>query len=140
MRRLSLPLALLICLLAAAPASAARARASVVGGSDVPITDRPYQVVVFEDPSDIYDSFFCGGVVLDPTHVATAAHCVYDEGAGQASNLGDLHVLAGSASLDPLDASAVTSDVTKASFDPAYDDVGLDGDIGVLTLATPLYT
>ncbi len=46
------------------------------------------------------DGFFCGGVILDATHVATAAHCVFDEGSGQATPPGQLHVLAGTDDLN----------------------------------------
>ena len=54
----------------------------IVGGSLADPGEYPWQVALvysadldsdFEDP---FEGFFCGGVLLDPTHVLTAAHCI----------------------------------------------------------------
>ena len=134
----SLLIAVLACLVAAAPAQAARARASVVGGTSVSIADHPWQVAVLTRGEDPYLGFFCGGVVLDATHVATAAHCVYDDTTGQPEAPGTLQVLAGSTQLSTPDAGSQLVGVSRASFDPFYDDAGNGYDAGVLTLSAPL--
>ena len=83
MRRVLAPVLRSPCcsrLAAAAPATAAPASNSVVGGSPRVVggspattTDAPWQALVLPD------GYLCGGAILDATHVVTAAHCVYDD-------------------------------------------------------------
>src|SRR5439155_1129681 len=63
------------------------------------------------------DGFFCGGVIIDPTHIATAAHCVFDDTTGQATSPSRLHVLAGTRDLA---APGTAPAAGAASFDPRY--------------------
>ena len=58
----------------AGPAGAQSIQPRIVGGSAVPITDHPWQVAVLVDDSGGF-SQFCGGAILDATHVVTAGHC-----------------------------------------------------------------
>ncbi|MDX6688104.1 MAG: hypothetical protein QOF86_4232, partial [Baekduia sp.] len=77
MRRVLAPaLALLAVLLIASSARAGGPSAQIVGGGFASAGEIPYQVLVL--PGDK----LCGGSLLDSTHVATAAHCVYDEESG----------------------------------------------------------
>jgi hypothetical protein len=54
----------------------------IVGGDDTTIEDWPWQVAIADDPEfeegDGFDRQFCGGSLVAPTIVITAAHCVHD--------------------------------------------------------------
>ncbi len=112
---------------------------AIVGGSQVSNIDSfPFQVELWNQlGGNPVDGFFCGGVILDATHVATAAHCVFDEGSGQATPPGQLHVLAGT---NDLNQSGTDDTAAAASFDPRYDPTTNDYDMGVITLSQPLWS
>ena len=67
----------------------------------------PFQVALY-DPrlGGPAKGFFCGGVILDATRVATAAHCLIGE-RGQPSAPSEIEVLAGSSDLEPPDPRSV---------------------------------
>ncbi len=54
-----------------------RAHSSIAGGEPVAISSAPWQVEIFAEISK-EKVVACGGAILDPTHILTAAHCVYD--------------------------------------------------------------
>lgn len=116
------------------------ADASVVGGVSASIDEFPFQVALY-DPrmGPPAKSFFCGGVILDATHVATAAHCLVGEG-GQRSAAGEIAVLAGSSQLEPIEAGAAMDPAAQVSVDPAYRPVTSDYDVGIVELGRPLWT
>lgn len=131
----------------ASPATAlareASASPSVVGGEKAKIENFPFQVALYDPKVDLNpaNSQFCGGVILDATHVLTAAHCVFDEATGQASSPGEIEVLAGTASLntsEPSNTSFKEDPVTTTSFDPLWDRSTGEHDLGLLTLEQPL--
>src|SRR5437764_11536682 len=79
MRRLvSATLACLVAGLTATVADAPALQPRIVGGTDTTIQDFPWQVGV--DSTQPAPGFFCGGVILDATHVLTAAHCARVDG------------------------------------------------------------
>src|SRR5689334_8011829 len=75
MRRL-LPVVLTLAALGTvtSSASAASLNPRVVGGVDTPITSAPWQVLVYVN---FGGWSYCGGAILDATHVVTAAHCAH---------------------------------------------------------------
>jgi len=115
------------------------AAASVVGGQSAQISEFPFQVALY-DPrvGPPAKSFFCGGVILDATHVATAAHCLVGEG-GQRSAPGEIAVLAGSSQLAPVEAGSVSDPAAEVSVDPSYRPVTSDYDVGIVDLGRPLW-
>jgi secreted trypsin-like serine protease len=129
-------LAVFAVLAAFAPATAN----AIVGGSEVSsITKFPFQVELWNDFGQNLgpvDGFFCGGVILDATHIATAAHCVFDDTTGQPTPPSRLHVLAGTRDLA---APGTAQAAIAASFDPRYNPNTNDYDMGVITLGTPLW-
>ncbi len=117
----------------AAPPGGPVARGSIVDGSPASIAQFPFQVALY-DPQvgSPAASFFCGGVILDATHVATAAHCV----AG--SQPDRIAVQAGSTSLEP-EAGSVRDAVRASTVDVHYSASSSDFDVALLTLAQPLW-
>jgi hypothetical protein len=60
--------------------AAPRARAAVVGGTLVSIEEVPWQVAIFAEFEVLGEkaTLLCGGSILDPSHIVTAAHCAFD--------------------------------------------------------------
>jgi secreted trypsin-like serine protease len=116
------------------------ARASIVDGAVASITEFPFQVALYDPRAGSpAKSFFCGGVILDATHVATAAHCLFGEH-GQHTPPAEIEVLAGSTYLEPTDPGSVRDPVAAATVDPAYNPAASDYDVGVLSLERPLWS
>ncbi len=116
------------------------ANASIVDGSVASITEFPFQVALYNPRAGSpAKGFFCGGVILDATHVATAAHCLFGE-RGQHTPAAEIEVLAGSTFLEPTDPGSVRDPVVAATADPAYNPAASDYDVGVLQLARPLWS
>jgi secreted trypsin-like serine protease len=121
--------------------SSPRARASIVGGASTSIARFPFQVALYNPHAGSPASgFFCGGVIVDATHVVTAAHCIDTGAHGQVGPLGEIEVLAGSTNLTPTDPGSVHDPVAGASFDPYYNPITNNLDVGLLTLARPLWS
>jgi secreted trypsin-like serine protease len=77
--------------------------------------------------------FFCGGVIVDATQVATAAHCV----AGAQPDR--IAVLAGSSSLAG-EPGSLRDGVRAMAVDSHYSAAASDFDVALLTLAQPLWS
>ena len=99
--------------------------AAVVGGEPVDITSVPWQVSL-QDPSG---GHFCGGSILSPTLILTAAHCTVDTPAS------GIVVRAGATSLSSSTAQTVA--VANIFENPAYLQ-GYATDVSVLVLSQPL--
>jgi hypothetical protein len=130
------PAAALVAVLWCAPAQA------VVGGSEVPMAEHPYQVALVvagtDAAADPPSGQYCGGSIRDSLHVITAAHCVFDtDGSGQPADADQIDVLAGTADLRDEGAGQRVH-VSAISFEPNYDAHALTNDAAVLTLAAPL--
>jgi secreted trypsin-like serine protease len=112
----------------------------IVLGGNADITEFPFQVALFEPAVGTPDqSQFCGGVLVNATHVITAAHCLFDfSEANQVTHPDDIEVFAGSADL--ADTNATLAPVARTSFDPRYDPSINDYDVGVITLKDALPT
>ncbi|MEE1760715.1 MULTISPECIES: S1 family peptidase [unclassified Streptomyces] len=111
----------------------------VIGGHPVDISQAPWTVALASR-----DRFggtragqFCGGVVVGPTTVLTAAHCL-SEGVlgGPPERVPDLRVIAGRAELQSAEGEEVP--VSGAWVNPEYDPYTNAGDFAVVTLAAPL--
>ena len=126
---------LALVLLAAPSPGASALEPRILGGSNVQITDHPYQVQV-----NRVEGFTCGGAIRDATHVVTAAHCVVEEGAFFPFIVAPDSVSVGYGDED--DQSLSVADVAGISVFPAYLRAlsSPDFDVAVLTLAEPLTT
>jgi trypsin len=118
-------------LLNAMCATRAQSRMRIVGGKIV-IGDRyPWTTALFWKGSTPATGQFCGGSLVDPFYVVSAAHCVSGIG-----DLVELQVMVGSVSLE-LPAIGEIIDVSDILVHPGYDPDTLDNDIAILRLSTP---
>jgi secreted trypsin-like serine protease len=119
---------------------APHARASIVRGTDASITEFPFQVALYNPrAASPARGFFCGGVILDATHVATAAHCLVNQ-AGVHNVPRRIEVLAGSTYLEPPDPTSVRDPVATTTIDSRYAPGTSDYDVGLLSLVRPLWS
>jgi trypsin len=148
LRLLALLVALAACAMWAsrqASSSGARttimARVSVVGGAPASIEQFPFLVALYDPRAGSPAAgFFCGGVIIDATHVATAAHCIVEGSASRAVPADQMAVLAGSTTLATPQPGSVTDSVRSGALDSLYEPSTSDYDVAVLTLERPLWT
>ncbi|MFJ8632696.1 trypsin-like serine protease [Streptomyces sp. NPDC093568] len=115
--------------------------AMVIGGTTTSITSAPWmaQLWYYDDQGTADEGddlgFFCGGAVVAPTKILTAAHCVkgYDW-----ANYGA--VVTGTAQLasDSVPSDATVSAPYRQWYHPSYNATTIDNDIAVITLAGPV--
>ncbi|MCB0073969.1 MAG: trypsin-like serine protease, partial [Caldilineaceae bacterium] len=103
---------------------------AIIGGREAVPGAWPWQAALLFDP-DNGRSQFCGGALIDPTWVLTAAHCVVDWSAATT-----LYVLVGRHDLTSNAGNVVA--VTRILVHPQYNDGNSDADIALLQLARPL--
>jgi secreted trypsin-like serine protease len=97
----------------------------VVGGARTTTDEHPWAVFL----TDGAGFQFCGGTLVAPTKVLTAAHCMATTTPKQ------VMVVAGRD--DKQSTTGDTSAVTSAWVSPEFEGVGKGADLAVLTLATP---
>jgi secreted trypsin-like serine protease len=123
---------LLLCAAGAAPAFGAGASPRIVGGDDASTATTPWVVALTTDGG----TFFCGGTLVGPAKVVTAAHCVTQAlatGGMTTKSPSSLRIVAGRTDLRTRDGMQVR--VSSVWADPSFRDVGTGHDVAVLTLA-----
>jgi trypsin len=134
----------------AAPATAgAQVEPRVIGGVDTAIEQYPWQAALVVDPAKApgspFHRQFCGGSLITPYIVLTAAHCVYDTDPDDRSSLDpdDVDVVLGESKLSTAPPSAqlaVQAVAYQADYDPNFgpsDWAIPHNDIGYLVLQSP---
>lgn len=105
---------------------------AIVGGREADPGEWPWQVALIRSGGDPYWDQFCGGSLIAPLWVVTAAHCAAEDSAA------DIQVLAGIHDLQSLDSGYVNFDVKRIIVHPAYEQLNeYDSDIALLELASP---
>lgn len=112
----------------------------IVGGSSVNVNVAEYPFMaslMFEyesQPGTIYP--FCGGSILDSTHILTAAHCVYDVASYRIGNM--------KVAIEANDGQGMLAaqrvSVKNIYYPSDYNDSTLLNDVAVLELSQPLST
>jgi secreted trypsin-like serine protease len=128
------PLYVLIVLaasLAAAPVPAGAVRIRrVIDGVPASGSQWPFVAALVQRGAPAFDGQFCGGSVIAPSVVVTAAHCVEGSGAG------DIEVVTGRMRLSDENAGQRTA-VRAIRVDPKYDAGSDHHDAALLLLAQP---
>ncbi|MFF8654188.1 S1 family serine peptidase [Streptomyces huasconensis] len=122
----------------ASPAPAV-ADSVVIGGSPVRIAESPWVVALASRDrfGGTRSGQFCGAVVVGPTTVLTAAHCVSEGVLGvPLSRVSDLKVIVGRGDLGTAEGKEIP--VRETRVNPEYDAETNSGDFAALTLAEAL--
>ncbi|QTA88531.1 serine protease [Desulfonema magnum] len=115
------------------PSAATKKSVRIVGGHDAEPGDWPWMTALIEgDESSNYDGHFCGGSLIHPRWVVTAAHCVRDEWLGIDIAPEDIDVVLGVHDLKNDTGQRIK--VRRIISHPSYDDELCDSDIALLEL------
>ncbi|MDX1689998.1 MAG: serine protease [Acidimicrobiia bacterium] len=129
-RRLSLGLAIVVVLALAAPVRAITSQHP----SDADVGEYPYAVALVDAGGDSYDGQFCGGTLIDPTHVLTAAHCVTAQG-GQIVDPASVEAVIGQTNLTSSDGERIVA--VGIAVHPDFDPWNAANDMAIIELSAP---
>jgi hypothetical protein len=133
--------ALALLLLPLAPAHAAGRPLLVHGGNDAPVGDWGW-IVALVDPDEPVpaDGQFCGGTLIAPTVVVTAAHCLVNAKTQRPIQTASVEVVSGAVDLGVADVEAAGGQriaVAEIRMHPRWNPEQLGHDLAVLVLAEP---
>lgn len=116
---------------------------AIIGGSQIPIENAPYQVSIeLNSLSGLPTGHLCGGIILSDTWILSAAHCFCGNGSTPIFSALMLTIHAGSA--DQTDDNVgqriqgTSPSGTPILIHPNYDGNTLENDIALIQLSQPL--
>lgn len=115
---------------------------SIIGGRDTSISEVPWQVaLVANGPGSVQSRQFCGGTLVAPRIVVTAAHCILRDN-GQMIRSSAYEVVSGRTHLKATSQGTSTEVIDSAVWvdgqdRPLYNNSRQEWDVAVLELATP---
>ncbi len=123
-----------------------RARAAIVDGQEISVQQVPWQVTVeavYPISETMEERIRCGGSIIDPSHVVTAAHCAFMSSSGARIPAEDFGVRAGTSNLEMPEPNEQEASVTSVRVHPYYTYAPNSGhvapdDVAVLTLSGSL--
>jgi len=105
----------------------------VTGGSDASAGEFPFMVSMQITPMSGAKYHNCGGVIVDPTHIVTAGHCVVGK------DLRSMEIVAGAHNVkDANEATQQRVQVKRLVYHPNYNGATISHDSAIITLASPL--
>lgn len=105
----------------------------IVGGSGAAPGAWPWQAAVIDARYDDYQGQFCGGSLVAPRWVLTAAHCVVSEGTPTSTSA--LRIMLGRTRLSATGGEDIA--VTRILVHPAYDAAASTYDVALIELSEP---
>ncbi|MGW1882936.1 trypsin-like serine protease [Streptomyces sp. NPDC001970] len=124
-----------------APSKSGTPSPRIIGGTTTSFSSAPYMVqLLYDFYDDGYLYFNCGGTLVAPNKVLTAAHCVTDEFGSPLNFARDGLILAGTSKLvgGPTNSEGTAVNVSRQWVHPGYSTETFSNDIAVLTLSKPL--
>ena len=110
----------------------------IIGGTEADPGEYPWQVALVDGSStNLYLGQFCGGSLIDPEWVLTAAHCI-TESNGSVSLPSYVDIVAGIWNLESPDPGYQRRNVTQIIRHPSYNANTFDSDVALLKLETPV--
>jgi hypothetical protein len=121
----------------AAPRSGPIAHASIVNGYVPNPNAWPWAAaLIYSGPGTEAERQRCGGTLIRPMTVVTAAHCIIDDQTGVATTAAELSAIIGRRDLNQAGVGD-TIPVSSIAVHPAYDRQSKANDVAVLHLAAP---
>lgn len=119
--------------LMAAPSGQEASAPLIVGGEEAPVGAYPWMTALVADGALPADGQFCGGSLIHPEWVLTAAHCVTPAGSTQVVPASSVDVMVNFHRKS--ENNGVRRDVQEIVVHPGWDPTSNDNDIALLRLA-----
>ncbi|EXJ17196.1 trypsin-like serine protease [Imhoffiella purpurea] len=118
--------------------SAGAANPMLLGSTQIDKTDWPWQAALKIDTWGLNGSWSCGGSVIDPHWILTAAHCIVDDSTSRYSTVSPSNIQVRTGS-NRFEYGGQESKVKRIVKHPGFDPLTRDNDLALLELKSPVY-